>query len=226
MPSSWVSVPPGPGRNWRGTILCLHPSLPPTSLRAEPGPPWWYPRPRSSVPAGAAPRWTGTNFCSTLPTSPERLVTRCPPAARSRNTTFPNRLGVSGPRSELDRRPGSCVQEKSGKSWVKLVEQVVPPAAAAAAVGRGLAVGTGLALRTALGAPLLCAPLLSLSAPSEGCTSRGGLRTAGRRPRRKRDERRFKIKAQRLQKLANCVVFAKGLWAEAERFTKEIKVEL
>ena len=104
MPSSWVSLPPGPGRNWRGTILCLHPSLPPTSLRAEPGPPWWYPRPRSSVPAGAAPRWTGTNFCSTLPTSPERLVTRCPPpllAAGTQLSRIASEFLVRGPSSTV-----------------------------------------------------------------------------------------------------------------------------
>lgn len=49
-------LPPGPGRSWTGTILGVHHALPPTNLRAEPGPLWSFPRHWSSVLAGAASR--------------------------------------------------------------------------------------------------------------------------------------------------------------------------
>lgn len=191
-----MSLPPGPGHNWRGTILGLHPSLPPTSLRAEPGPPWWYPRPRSSVPAGAAPRWTGTNFCSTIQTSPEWLVTRAAvtvPRCSEQKHNFLSDLRVAGPRSELDCPSWLVSRRRAVKvqwSWWT----GCPPAA----VGTGLLSGRPSLLRSSAlrSAPQRVSAVWRLHEPRQAAHSRT-------EPRRKRDERGFKIKAQRLQKLVN-----------------------
>lgn len=107
------ALPPGPERNLRGTILWLRPSLLPTSLRVKPGRSWWCPRPGSSVPAGAAPRWTGTNFCSKIQTSGRR---------RTRNLSRSGTRGRTAPSSEEQKlRVDSLQQWVCVRVWEWLV---------------------------------------------------------------------------------------------------------